>query len=201
MLDRKGGGVAPVRVALRDGGEIFIEPERLERQRLGNSAQICRPSLQPLARAALRALRRCFDQVCADQRGDAQILGFDASREIVAPGEEMIHPGGDRIAIATHRCGSEAGAPAIVAQRRHGRFLPRRLILAPPQQQAGERIVAVREAVGFDDDFIASNAFGGKASAVHRGGKAFDHRAHATIAQLQFGLCRVFRFRHADPHA
>jgi len=64
----------------------------------------------------LRARRSSFDQAGADLRGDAQILVLDAPREIVAPGKEMIHPGGDRVFVAADRGRDKAALPAIVAQ-------------------------------------------------------------------------------------
>ncbi len=66
------------------------------RSRVAHCASASRSS--PVARCAA-----AVDQVGAGLRRDAQVLGVDAAREIVAPRQEGVDPGRDRVAIAADR--------------------------------------------------------------------------------------------------
>ena len=156
-----------------------------------NGAQPKRPLLQPCAVFPLRAFRGVFDEAGTGQRRDAQILSIDASSEVVAPGEEMVHPGGNRVQVAANGGCGKAAVPAIVPQWHHMRFMPHRLHLASPKQQAGERVVAIGKAVGLDHDFVADDTLGGKATTVHGRGDALDYGAHAAINHGQFCFSHV----------
>jgi len=110
-------------------------------------------------------------------RRDADVLGVRAAREIVPPRQEMVDPGGHRVAVAPRFGDRERAAPAVVAQRRHRRLAPLDLVVAAPAQAAGEHVVTVGEAVGLDVDLVADDALDRKASAVDRRRDALDDGA------------------------
>ena len=90
---------------------------------------------------------------------------------------KRIEPGDDRINIAPELRGDKAAAPAVVHQRRHRRFAPFFILLAPKQQRAGNRFVAVHENIGFHRHGIAPGALRRKLPAVDLRRNALDHDA------------------------
>ena len=73
----------------------------------------------------------------------------------------------------------EAGAPAVVAQRRHGNLVPAFHAGLTIPQQTAQLVVAVGEDVRFDDDRFAHRAFDRKAAAIDLRADPLDHDAGA----------------------
>jgi hypothetical protein len=110
---------APVRIAHRESGTRLVERELAKRLDVGRLRQRLRPFDELPAIVAARTSRGARDDVRADLRGDTQIVGVDATLEIVPPRQEGIDPGRDRVALAADLRHDELTAPAVVAERDH----------------------------------------------------------------------------------
>ena len=114
------------------------------------------------ARSPLRAI-----SVGADAARRCDVGGVDAAREARAPGQEVIDPRRDRVAIAAElrrperrRASGRCRAASSAASCHVG------VVSWRQQQHAREHVVAVGEAVGLDDDALADDALDGEAPAV-----------------------------------
>jgi hypothetical protein len=174
-------GEAAVGKARGERGEVLVQAERLQQLRLAADGQARRPVGQAPALAGRRASRQRFDDRGAHPRGDGDIRGLLASRELVPPGFERIDPGGDAVAVSAGGAGGEAAAPAVVAERLHLGLLPRDGVLGAPAQHHAEKVVAVGEAVGLHDDRVSLDALDREAAAVHAGSHGVDDRARAAL--------------------
>jgi hypothetical protein len=109
------------------------------------------------------------------------LIGVHPLLQRVLPRREVIHPAFDRVFIASDGIHHERCGPAIVGERQHRRFAPRRLgavlVDAAMQQHGGHAIVTVGEDVGLDDHGVARRAFDGIAAAVDVGCDVLDHHA------------------------
>lgn len=160
--------------------------------------QLVGPLLQPIALGGIvRAAGGAGDELRAAAQCQPDVVGIDAARQIVLPGQEMIDPRAHGVAVAADRIEVEAAAPAIVADVRHRRRLPVRGAVAPPQQRTGDRVVAVGEAIGLDDEGVAGGALHGEAAIVDRRRHVFDDRADAAVALAD----RRHFFSHTEPSA
>src|SRR6185437_8010276 len=130
---------------------------------------------------AVGARRDLVDQRRADAHGDADVGGVDAALELEPPGEEMIDPRRDRVAVAADVAQREAAAPDVVALGRHLALGESLVAFGAPAQHHAQRVVAIGEAVGLDDHVAADDALGGEAAAVDRRPHRVDDRAHAPV--------------------
>src|SRR5215472_14929316 len=68
--------------------------------------------------------------------------------------------------VASDPFWSKRRTPTIVGQRLHAQPTPLLLVGGAPEQFDREHLVAISKYLGFDDDRLADNALGGKASGV-----------------------------------
>ncbi len=158
--------------------------------------QRLRQLFQPL-RVLAGGPSRCLahDLGAGLQRG-LDVGRLDAALEIVLPGEEAVHPGGDRVEVTAELVDLELAAPVVVDQRLHFELGPLGLALVPIPEAAAQDVVAVREGIGFDQHLVADAALGREAAAVDLRGHILDDRA---LPGPAFGVCRSPRLRAAIP--
>ncbi len=68
-------------------------------------------------------------------------------------------------------------APAVVAEARHGRFVPGRVVLVAILEHAHDDVMAVREAVGLHRDRIADHALDRKPTCIDDRRHVLDREA------------------------
>ncbi len=125
------------------------------------------------------ALRRLRDQLGAGKRGAHDILGLDATLEVVPPRKKRIDPRHHAVCVSPQSLDAELAMPAIVGRGVHARFVPARFGLVAPAQKAHERIVAIGEAIGGDRNALALHALDREATVIDRRRDGFDHRPDA----------------------
>ena len=131
-----------------------------------------RPARELRARSAPPAPARAGLRLRSARRRPARpathVVALDAALEVVAPGQEAIDPGRDRVAYmaavaatvksrASDRCRARAASRLRATSRRSSRR---------QQQHAREPVVAVGEAMRFDRDRLADDALDREAAAV-----------------------------------
>ena len=166
-------------MAVRHGGKLLVERQRLERGDLHRRVrrallERAGPSGQRLAILAGGALGSGRDLQRADAGGQADVVGIDAAHQLVAPRLEGVDPGRHGVEVAPERRRRELGMPLVVVAQLHRQLVPRRVAVFPPLQHHAQHVVAVGEAVGGDAHALAGHALDGEAPAVDR--RAARHR-------------------------
>src|SRR5690606_35620240 len=109
------------------------------------------------------------------------VARVEPAQELVAPRQERIDPGRERVLVAADVRDAKRAAPAVVAERLERSLAPGALIRPPVKQQRGDAVVPVREDVGFDGDRLADDALDRESPAVDLGRDPFDNGAAAAV--------------------
>ena len=132
-----------------------------------------------------RAGCRLVDEARTDLDLDLDVLSRgDSLGQARRPRSVVVDPALDRVGVAAELGDVEAAAPAVVDERRHRHLGPIRRRLVAVLEHGGERVVAVREDVGFDDHALADGPFDRKSAGVHLWRDGLDRGPAAGIGQL-----------------
>src|SRR4029450_7747802 len=101
--------------------------------------------------------------------------GGNLLRDRLAERLPAIDPAFDGELVFAERGAGERGAPAVVAERRHRRLVPRARARAPPEQHRGDRVVSVGKHIRLDRDVLADGALGRDPSLVDVRRDVFDY--------------------------
>jgi hypothetical protein len=189
VVGRRG---APVGVARGERRRLLGHAEAPQLRGVGGARELLPGQAQARGVLGAGAVRGPREQERADARGRREV-GVHAPRELRAPRQERVHPARDRVAVAPDARDRELAAPAVVAERQHGRLAPVGLGFVAVEQAAHDHIVAVGERVGFHRDPVADDALRRKAAAIHFGLDALDDDPHPPVARR---ARRLDRRRH-----
>src|SRR5690242_18140338 len=103
----------------------------------------------------------------------------------------MIDPSDHRVLVGPDIGHRKAAAPAIIDQRGHFEFAPRRDAALARQQQRAQAIVPVGEDVGLDSHKVAGATFGREAPVIDARRDVFDNGAATAVggSRRRHGAC------------
>ncbi|MCU1293315.1 MAG: hypothetical protein JWP08_2165, partial [Bryobacterales bacterium] len=140
----------------------------------------CRP--QKFGIVPFGAIRGCADEIGSDEVVYRRIaIGRDSLQQIFSPGFKVIHPGDDGVNVAPEFGGSELSEPAIVTDQLERRLDPVLRLFETVKKGRCNRIVTVREDIGFDADQVTYGSFCREPAAIDLRANAFDDDPLAAV--------------------
>ena len=117
------------------------------------------------------------------------------------PGEKYITPSLDREFPSARIGNQKLPGPAVVEQRMHRRFIPRRLSNAPPFQERRDFVVPVFENIGLDLERAADGTLDGEPGVVERGGNTADDDSFGAFGHVSSSSCCISGSSPSRPEA
>ena len=110
--------------------------------------------------------------------------GFLLQLKPVTPGREFVGPGLDGVDITSRHLRDERAAPAVIDVQGHRDTMPFPIGLQPPDQRAGDLVMAVAVDIRPHFDAFADHALHGEAAAVDQRVNVFNMESAAGCSAL-----------------
>ena len=123
---------------------------------------------------------------------------LDPPPEVVAPGAEVVDPGGDRVLVQAHAGERELGRPAVVVGVAHGQLRPRLRAGRSVQQAHRDVVVAIGERVGLDRERVANDPLDPEPTAIDVGQDLVDDHAPPTLLRQGVGSWVPAAYSHVS---